>query len=69
MRMKSKHQVSRDKGLLGLLEKKKGRNRASENIARVLYPAKVAAGPCTRFTRYGGLRFPDAGLPSGRLFL
>jgi hypothetical protein len=35
--------------------------------ARALYPAKAAAGPCTRLARCGRSRFPDAHLLSGLL--
>jgi hypothetical protein len=37
--------------------------------ARFLYPAKAAAGPYARLARCGQSRFPDAGLPSGRLLI
>jgi hypothetical protein len=36
---------------------------------RDFYPAKAAPGPFARLARCGRPRFPDAGLPSGRLLL
>jgi len=53
MRVRSEHQASRDKGLLGLLKEKRGKG-ASEDIARALYPAKAAAGLCARLAQCSG---------------
>jgi hypothetical protein len=49
--MKNKHQILRGGKLLGLLElleKKEEKKRTNKDITRVLYPAKTAAGLCTR---------------------
>ena len=45
--------------------RKGGREKSSARWegTQFLYPARVAAGPCTRLARCGGSRFPDAGLP------
>jgi hypothetical protein len=66
MRMEGEYRASRDGGLLSCWKgKKKGKKQATDD-ARALHPAKAAAGPCTRLARYGGPRFPNAGLPSGQ---
>ena len=71
MRMKSERRALQgeggDFGVVGK-ERRKRKERAME-VARFLYPAKAAAGPCARFARCGRLRFPDAHLPSAPLLI
>ncbi len=43
--------------VVGLLERKEEGKGASDEVARFLYPAKAAAGPCTHLTRCGGRSF------------
>ncbi len=40
-----------------LLERKEEGKGARDGVARFLYPAKAAAGPCTYLTRCGGRSF------------
>ena len=42
---------------LWLLERKEGGKGACDGVARFLYPAKAAAGPCARLARCGGRGF------------
>ena len=67
MRMKREHRASRRWRLCGCWKGKKKENERAMDDATFLYPAKAAAGPCARLARCGRSRFPDAGLPSGRL--
>jgi hypothetical protein len=47
----------REAEAVGLLKRKGEGKGASDGVARFLYPAKAAAGPCARLARCGGRGF------------
>jgi hypothetical protein len=47
MRMKSEHRAAQGGGCWAVERKEEGKG-ASDGVARFLYPAKAAAGPCVR---------------------
>lgn len=54
MRMESEHRALQGGGCWAV-GKEGRRERSEDGVARFLYPAKAAAGPCTHLTRCGGV--------------
>ena len=65
MRMK----VAQVEGPSGRLEREEGGKGASDGRRDVLIPRESGGGPVRAPCPMRGLRFPEAGLPSGRLLI
>ena len=61
--------VAKVEGLLGLLGREEGGKGASDGGRDVLIPRESGGRPVRAPCPMRGSRFPDAGLPSGRLLL